>query len=77
MGRLFLPGQVVSAENQGTFSDYHFNDNKEAKLEQAYGGSYWQYVTDVGCGIFLDNDGRAEFEPGTYGSDLGSRLSKN
>ena len=25
MGRLFLPGLVVSAENQGTFSDYHLN----------------------------------------------------
>ena len=29
---LFLPGQVVSAENQGTFSDYHEFDDRPAGL---------------------------------------------
>lgn len=74
MGRLFLPGQVVSAENQGTFSDYHWLEARTRWLAFA-GGAYWDgYV----CGIFAQDLYGAEY----YGSEGGtevvcSRLSKN
>ena len=69
MGRLFVPGQVVSAENQGTFSDYHYQ----------YDGYYSGMLAGVNnytpqaCGCF---------DYGYYVNNglhvlIGSRLSKN
>ena len=46
---LFLPGLVVSAENQGTFSDYHDDVGYEPILVV---GNYFLY--DTTCGIFYD-----------------------
>ena len=71
MDRLFLPGMVVSAENQGTFSDYHDNSGDG-------GSSFWPIYGSLGrnemtCGIFCDNDCPKTL----YTSGLGSRLSKN
>ena len=65
------PNQPI-VENSSPY--YHFNDNKEDKIVYSYGGSYWSYVPDGGWGIFLDNDGKAEYTPGSYGLDLGSPI---
>ena len=61
MGRLFLPGMVVSAENQGTFSDYH-------------GLEYNPVVIIIG-GIGLMGDD--VYDPDYPLIGIGSRLSKN
>ena len=69
MGRLFLPGQVVSAENQGTFSDYHDNSGDGGSgFCPVYGCTF---RLDSMSGIFHDND------EGPSWVEAGSRLSKN
>ena len=71
MGRLFLPGLVVSAENQGTFSDYHWFV-PSSNCDIAYCGSFGLLRQ---CGLFA-----CDFRPLNNISDRahwGSRLSKN
>ena len=68
MGRLFLPGMVVSAENQGTFSDYHTDNGMYLTIA----GCSWDYTITF-CGMFTNfntTDGRAWYS-------ICSRLSKN
>ena len=79
---LFLPGQVVSAENQGTFSDYHFvhpsTDYFQAIIHMLAGDMWTGYYEFEQAGnisapgIFFDQifscDGITE---------VCSRLSKN
>ena len=68
---LFLPASVVSAENQGTFSDYHFD---ERNYHYQTGG-YWETVA-TRCGLWLEihslNYSSADAKNG-----FSSRLSKN
>ena len=75
MGRLFLPGQVVSAENQGTFSDYHSIYNWSGTRSPAYVfNGAWLGSNQVGMyasDLFSYGNGSTSDE---Y---LGSRLSKN
>ena len=72
---LFLPGMVVSAENQGTFSDYHYDHGLIYGV--CNGSSFVSGMSDVSLGIkpgvFIDID--IEYESAWH--DLGSRLSKN
>ena len=72
MGRLFLPGMVVSAENQGTFSDYHgFYPDGNHLPEYGYNtGDSWRERTLCGC-FSTESISSA----GYY--TAGSRLSKN
>jgi len=66
-GILFLPGLVVSAENQGTFSDYHVYQQEVNLLV----GQPW--VAGSGSGIYS----RGAFYDSSYHEWVSSRLSKN
>jgi hypothetical protein len=69
---LFLPGTVVSAENQGTFSDYH-----DAASGHVLTGEWWIYehlaYAIYHCGIY--DYGACSYSCYDFGT--GSRLSKN
>ena len=65
---LFLPGMVVSAENQGTFSDYHWHEPDSSIL---LSGGTWEGLSEAGV-MISDIWGPAE---SLY--RVGSRLSKN
>ena len=67
---LFLPGQVVSAENQGTFSDYHAPET--ANSNEFFTGQH--AVTINSCGVFAEYMTITQSANKVY---LGSRLSKN
>lgn len=41
---LFLPKTVVSAENQGTFSDYHYSSDRFDLSDYSTGYMSWQSV---------------------------------
>ena len=78
MGILFLPVQVVSAETQGPFSDYH--DENIIDISDVLP------IVIVGCisavsskpGIFLAQALRQNWGGGlNVNRSLGSRLSKN
>ena len=76
---LFLPKTVVSAENQGTFSDYHRNSYDEEMTNYVTFGGGTRYFAifyeNLGSGIYcelIDNK-----DGDVYVNNLGSRLSKN
>ena len=57
MGRLFLPGMVVSAENQGTFSDYHdASGDGGYAVDFVFCGCGMQIELATTFGIFEQND---------------------
>ena len=68
---LFLPASVVSAENQGTFSDYH-NEHWGGQSIAFSSGAWWQF--DTRAGLFTGETGAASAETM---NEVGSRLSKN
>ena len=76
MGRLFLPGLVVSAENQGTFSDRHvvwLADN--LFLRWMYFGGPALDTPSTAQGIFSDYMRDMDGDETDIG--FSSRLSKN
>ena len=80
---LFLPKTVVSAENQGTFSDYHWDEYGSSAVQptHAVGGdpncsrdidNVSPYAPPNGSGVFTCNVNHDASDP-----RLGARLSKN
>ena len=49
---LFLPGSVVSAENLGTFSDYHFTNTQDTRIVLINGRAYTADDADTQAGAF-------------------------
>lgn len=73
---LFLPKTVVSAENQGTFSDYHTGGTYTGTVSLLIGArGTGTNAEDHLCGLFR---GHINFDDAsTVNSIFGSRLSKN
>ena len=82
IGRLFLPGLVVSAENQGTFSDYHAYEFVNEPIGWFMFGGGWSVYsfakdsprTPSAGGLFREHEQSTRYG---YFETIGSRLSKN